>query len=70
MLLDPGWAPWVYLNNNFEMTLKKGIKSAIVLFIEADADPVKIVIRASKFQILKLLDQILPDDPGDTKPSK
>ena len=41
---------------------RKAVKDAIRLIIEADANPVTIVIRLSKKQILAVLDAILPDD--------
>jgi hypothetical protein len=44
------------------MTIKKHIKQGIRIFLENDADPVKIIIRMSKTHLLRALDYILPDD--------
>ena len=43
------------------MTPKKLIKESVKIIIEADANPITIVIRLSKRQIYKVLDVILPD---------
>jgi hypothetical protein len=42
--------------------VKKTIKSGIRVLIENDIDPVKICIRLSKVQLLRLLDILLPTD--------
>ena len=44
------------------MTLKKHLKTGIRLIIEADGNPVTIVMRLSRQQVLKVLDYLLPDD--------
>jgi hypothetical protein len=42
--------------------IKKYIKHGIRLIIEADANPVTIIIRLSKKQLLNVLDHLLPDE--------
>jgi len=44
------------------MTIKRHVKAGIRLIIEADANPMTIVMRLSKGQLIRLLDHILPDD--------
>jgi len=44
------------------MNYKKHLKQGIRLIIEGDGNPLTIVIRLSKSQILKVLDDLLPDD--------
>ena len=44
------------------MTFKKHLKASIRLIIEADGNPVTIVMRLSRAQVLKVLDLVLPDD--------
>jgi len=40
--------------------MKKHFKNSIRVLIEADCDPVKVVIRLSKTQLLAALDYLLP----------
>jgi len=42
--------------------LKKYLKHGIRLVIEADANPMTIIIRLSKKQLLNVLDHVLPDE--------
>jgi hypothetical protein len=49
------------------MTLKRHLKAGIRLVIEADGNFTTLIIRASKGQLIKILDVILPDEPAGTK---
>jgi len=51
------------------MNYKKHLKQGIRLIIEGDGNPLTIVIRLSKSQILKVLDDLLPDEP-ETNPEE
>jgi len=42
--------------------IKKYLKHGIRLVIEADGNPVTIIIRLSKKQLLNVLDHLLPDE--------
>ncbi len=44
------------------MTIKKHIKTGIRLIIESDANITTLIIRASKKQLLTILDTLIPDD--------
>jgi hypothetical protein len=48
------------------MNYKKHLKAGIRLVIEADANPVTIIVRLSKKQVFAVLDHILPDEPGNS----
>lgn len=45
------------------MNLKKLFKGGVKLVIECEANPVTIVMRLSKKQMIAVLDYIIPDDP-------
>jgi hypothetical protein len=45
------------------MTVKRHIKAGIRLIIEAEANPVTIIMRLSKGQLIKVLDVLIPDEP-------
>ena len=44
------------------MNYKKHLKAGIRLIIEADANPVTIIVRLSKKQVFAVLDHLIPDD--------
>jgi len=44
------------------MKFRKYLKHGIRLVIEADGNPVTIIIRLSKKQLLDILDHLLPDE--------
>jgi hypothetical protein len=53
----------------FIMTLKRHLKAGIRLVIEADGNPVTLVMRLSKTQIIRVLDYVLPDDVETEEPA-
>jgi hypothetical protein len=44
------------------MNYKKHLKQGIRLIIEGDGNPITIIMRLSKGQLIKVLDTILPDE--------
>lgn len=44
------------------MNYKKHLKAGIRLVIEADANPMTIVVRLSKKQVFAVLDHLIPDE--------
>jgi hypothetical protein len=44
------------------MNYRKHLKAGIRLVIEADANPVTIIIRLSKKQVFAVLDHLIPDE--------
>ena len=43
------------------MTARKYLKEGIKLVIESDGNPVTIVVRLSKKQLISILDKLIPD---------
>lgn len=48
--------------------IKKHIKAGVRLIIEADGNITTLIIRASRSQLIAMLDKILPDDPEPQAP--
>ena len=44
------------------MNYKQHVKAGIRLIIEADGNPLTIIIRLSKKQVYKVLDELIPDE--------
>jgi len=57
-----GLYPLFHANHPMSVNYKKHLKSGIKLVIEGDANPVTIIVRLSKSQLLKILDNLLPDE--------
>jgi len=45
------------------MKVRRHIKAGIRLIIEAEANPITIIMRLSKSQLINVLDVLIPDEP-------
>ena len=52
------------------MTIKRHIRSGLILLIESDANITTLIVRASKKQLLKIVDILLSDDSENLPASK